>query len=134
MPIYEYQCTSCAHRFELKQSIKDESIQECPRCGKEVTKLISSPAIMFKGSGWYITDYSDKMKPGSGSESPEKSASSDTEKTKTPASSENAGTSPAAAPPPASSAPASTSSTTASSANTPSTGSSNSSSSSSSAA
>ena len=68
MPIYEYQCTSCAHRFEVKQSIKDEPIKECVRCGKEVTKLISSPAIMLKGSGWYITDYSHKMKTGSGSD------------------------------------------------------------------
>ncbi len=64
MPIYEYQCTGCAYRFEVKQSIKDDPIKECARCGKEVTKLISPPAIMFKGSGWYITDYSDKMKPG----------------------------------------------------------------------
>ena len=70
MPIYEYQCTSCAHRFEVKQSIKDEPIKECVRCGKEVTKLISSPAIMFKGSGWYVTDYSDKMKPSSDSDAP----------------------------------------------------------------
>ena len=79
MPIYEYQCTSCAHRFEVKQSIKDEPIKECVRCGKEVTTLISSPAIMFKGSGWYITDYSDKMKPGSGSDTSEKPAASSTE-------------------------------------------------------
>ena len=78
MPIYEYQCMSCAHRFEVKQSIKDEPIKECVRCGKEVTKLISSPAIMFKGSGWYITDYSDKMKPGSGSDTSEKPAASST--------------------------------------------------------
>ncbi|MBI4001593.1 MAG: hypothetical protein HY348_07400 [Nitrospira defluvii] len=134
MPIYEYQCTSCAHRFELKQSIKDEPIKECPRCGKDVTKLISSPAIMFKGSGWYITDYSDKMKPGAGSESSEKPASSGTDKTKTPASSETAGTGPAAAPAATPSAPASSSSTAAPSASTPSTGSSSSSSSSSSAA
>ncbi len=134
MPIYEYQCTSCAHRFELKQSIKDEPIKECTRCGKEVTKLISSPAIMFKGSGWYITDYSDKMKPGLGSEASEKSASSDTDKTKTPASSETAGARPAAAATPTPSSPAPSNSTTAPSASTPSTGSSSSSSSSSSAA
>ena len=104
MPIYEYQCVSCAHRFELKQSMKDDPIKECPRCGKEVTKLISSPAIMFKGSGWYITDYSDKMKPGSGGDSPEKAAAPGSEKTKTPASSETttAGSSstPAPYPPP----------------------------------
>lgn len=63
MPIYEYACESCAYRFEVKQSMKDDPITSCERCGKDVTKLISAPAIMFKGSGWYITDYSDKMKP-----------------------------------------------------------------------
>ena len=50
---------------------QDDPIKECVRCGKEVTNLISPPAIMFKGSGWYITDYSDKMKPG-GSDTAEK--------------------------------------------------------------
>ena len=101
MPIYEYQCGGCAYRFELKQSIKDDPVKECPRCGQDVTKLISSPAIMFKGSGWYITDYSDKMKPGSEKESSEQPAASGTDKTKkTPASSETAGTSPAGAPTP----------------------------------
>ena len=68
MPIYEYQCDDCADRFEVKQSMKDDPLTTCPRCGKHVQRLISSPAIMFKGSGWYVTDYSDKMKPSSGSE------------------------------------------------------------------
>ena len=70
MPIYEYQCESCADRFEIKQSMKDDPLTACPRCGKHVQRLISSPAIMFKGSGWYVTDYSDKMKPSAGSEVP----------------------------------------------------------------
>ena len=70
MPIYEYQCESCADRFEIKQSMKDDPLTACPRCGKRVQRLISSPAIMFKGSGWYVTDYSDKMKPSSGNEAP----------------------------------------------------------------
>ncbi len=70
MPIYEYQCESCADRFEVKQSMKDDPLTACPQCGKRVQRLISSPAIMFKGSGWYVTDYSDKMKPSSGSEAP----------------------------------------------------------------
>ncbi len=130
MPIYEYQCTSCAHRFEVKQSIKDDPIKECARCGKEVTKLISSPAIMFKGSGWYITDYSDKMKPGSGNDSSEKPAAASTDKTKTPASSESAGGSSTTTPAPAAAATPST--TTSTSPSTSSTGTSSSSSSSSS--
>ena len=74
MPIYEYLCQSCDHRFEVKQSIKDDPITSCIRCGREVRKLISSPAIMFKGSGWYVTDYSDKLKPAAGSEGADKPA------------------------------------------------------------
>ena len=70
MPIYEYQCEGCADRFEVKQSMKDDPLTTCPQCGKPVQRLISSPAIMFKGSGWYVTDYSEKMKPSPGSELP----------------------------------------------------------------
>ncbi len=70
MPIYEYLCEGCAYKFEVKQSIKDEPLATCERCGKRVTRLISSPAIMFKGSGWYVTDYSEKLKPPSGGETP----------------------------------------------------------------
>ncbi len=62
MPVYEYQCQSCQHRFEAKQRISDPPLTACERCGQAVTKLISPPAIMFKGSGWYVTDYSDKLK------------------------------------------------------------------------
>lgn len=129
MPIYEYQCTSCAHRFEQKQSIKDDPIKECPRCGKDVTKLISSPAIMFKGSGWYITDYSDKMKPGAGSESAEKPTDNNSDKSKAPATSDTAGSAPAAAPSTAPASPASAPSSASSGTGTPSTGSTSSSSS-----
>jgi putative FmdB family regulatory protein len=74
VPIYEYLCESCAHRFEVKQSIKEDPITSCIRCGHRVRKLISSPAIMFKGSGWYVTDYSDKLKPAAGAEGAEKPA------------------------------------------------------------
>ena len=65
MPIYEYQCDGCSYRFEVKQSIKDDPLSTCDRCGKAIRRLISSPGIMFKGSGWYVTDYSDKLKPPS---------------------------------------------------------------------
>lgn len=132
MPIYEYQCASCAHRFEVKQSIKDDPIKECVRCGKEVTKLISSPAIMFKGSGWYITDYSDKMKPGSGSDTSEKPAATGSDNAKTPAASDSAGTGSTATPSPAPAAPAATGSTTTSNTSTTGSGTSSSGSSSSS--
>ncbi|HSF70286.1 MAG TPA: FmdB family zinc ribbon protein [Nitrospira sp.] len=65
MPIYEYQCDSCSYQFEVKQSIKDAPLTTCERCGKALRRLISSPGIMFKGSGWYVTDYSNKLKPPS---------------------------------------------------------------------
>ena len=57
MPLYEYQCDACAHRFEVIQKFSDAPIEVCPKCGGMVQKLPSSPAIQFKGSGWYITDY-----------------------------------------------------------------------------
>ena len=58
MPLYEYQCETCAHRFEVIQKFSDAPIDVCPKCGGgAVMKLLSSPAIQFKGSGWYITDY-----------------------------------------------------------------------------
>lgn len=57
MPLYEYQCEACGHRFEVIQKFSDLPVETCPRCGGAVRKLLSSPAIQFKGSGWYITDY-----------------------------------------------------------------------------
>jgi putative FmdB family regulatory protein len=60
MPLYEYQCDVCAHRFELIQKFSDAPADTCPVCGGTVHKLLSSPAIQFKGSGWYITDYARK--------------------------------------------------------------------------
>lgn len=57
MPLYEYQCDACTHRFEVIQKFSDPPIDVCPKCGGVVKKLLSSPAIQFKGSGWYITDY-----------------------------------------------------------------------------
>ena len=62
MPIYEYQCESCEHIFEVQQKFSDPPIEECGKCGKSVRKLISAPGIMFKGTGWYVTDYSNKLK------------------------------------------------------------------------
>jgi putative FmdB family regulatory protein len=57
MPLYEYECESCAHRFEVIQKFSDAPISVCPKCGGAVQKLLSSPAIQFKGSGFYLTDY-----------------------------------------------------------------------------
>lgn len=74
MPIYEYQCQSCGRRFEVKQKMTDPPISRCAHCGMAVTKVVSASAIMFKGSGWYVTDYSDKLKPPSQSDTAEKDA------------------------------------------------------------
>ena len=61
MPLYEYRCDACGHRFEKIQKFSDPLIDQCPACGeKRVQKLVSSPAIQFKGTGWYITDYAKK--------------------------------------------------------------------------
>ena len=60
MPLYEYECDKCGHRFEVIQKFSDPPIDTCPKCGSTVHKLMSSPAIQFKGSGWYITDYAKK--------------------------------------------------------------------------
>jgi putative FmdB family regulatory protein len=58
MPLYEYECEACSHRFEvIHQRFSDPPVEICPKCGGAVRKLLSSPAIQFKGSGWYITDY-----------------------------------------------------------------------------
>jgi putative FmdB family regulatory protein len=66
MPLYEYQCDACSHRFERIQKFSDPPIDICPTCGGTVRKLLSSPAIQFKGSGWYITDYAKKSSTDSG--------------------------------------------------------------------
>lgn len=65
MPLYEYQCDACAHRFEVIQKFSDQPVEVCPKCGGAVKKLLSSPAIQFKGTGWYITDYARKSDTGS---------------------------------------------------------------------
>ena len=57
MPLYEYQCTKCGERTEILQRFSDPPYAHCPKCGGEVKKLFSSPAIQFKGSGFYKTDY-----------------------------------------------------------------------------
>lgn len=57
MPLYEYQCKKCGHRFERIQKFSDPHVKKCPECGGAVEQVISAPAVQFKGSGWYVTDY-----------------------------------------------------------------------------
>jgi putative FmdB family regulatory protein len=68
MPLYEYECEACGHRFETIQRFSDPPIARCPKCGGVVRKLQSAPAIQFKGSGWYITDYARKDSGAGGGE------------------------------------------------------------------
>lgn len=61
MPLYEFQCKACHHRFEKIQKFSDPMPDECPACGEDaVEQVISAPAVQFKGSGWYVTDYGRK--------------------------------------------------------------------------
>lgn len=84
MPLYEYQCKKCKHKFEKIQKFSDPPVRKCPECGGPVEKLLHAPAVQFKGTGWYVTDYggkdkSEKSKPesSSGSEKKESSAKED---------------------------------------------------------
>jgi putative FmdB family regulatory protein len=56
VPIYDYRCDHCGHAFSQVQSFQDEALETCPNCGKRPRRLITLPAIVFKGSGWYKTD------------------------------------------------------------------------------
>ena len=77
MPLYEYQCDTCGHRFEVIRKFSDPPLDVCPKCGAVLRKLQSAPAIQFKGTGFYITDYPKKdsgVSAGKNSESAEGSA------------------------------------------------------------
>ena len=70
MPLYEYKCVKCGHRFEKIESVSASETKKCPKCGAKAPRMASAPAIQFKGSGWYVTDYAGKgsaAKPSEGS-------------------------------------------------------------------
>ena len=67
MPLYEYLCKKCGHRFEKIQKFSDKPVKKCPECGGAVEQVISAPAVQFKGSGWYVTDYAKKSGSSAGS-------------------------------------------------------------------
>ncbi len=60
MPLYEYLCKKCGHRFERIQKFSDALVKKCPECEGVVEQVLSAPAVQFKGSGWYVTDYARK--------------------------------------------------------------------------
>jgi putative FmdB family regulatory protein len=76
LPLYEYQCVKCGHRFEKIESVSASTTKKCPKCGGKAERQLAAPAIQFKGSGWYVTDYAGKSS-GSGESSGDGSAKSD---------------------------------------------------------
>ena len=80
MPLYEYECKKCGHRFERIQRFSDPPVKKCPECGGKVEQVLSAPAVQFKGSGWYVTDYAKKSSAGSSSKSESESKSESSKK------------------------------------------------------
>ncbi|HEY9420592.1 MAG TPA: FmdB family zinc ribbon protein [Thermoanaerobaculia bacterium] len=95
MPIYEYECRSCGKRTEILQRMDEAPLAACPQCGGEVKKLFSAPAVQFKGSGWYVTDYAGKKGGGGGggAETKSESKSDKSEKKEAPAEAKSSGSS-----------------------------------------
>jgi len=99
MPLYEYKCDACGEMFEVMQKFSDEPLATHDKCGGRVQRVLSAPALQFKGSGWYITDYAKSGKaPANGSSSKTEGsstppASSGSESTAAPAASESKTTS-----------------------------------------
>lgn len=73
MPIYEYVCETCGRKTEAIQRVGEKPLRICPHCGGKLKKAFSAPAVHFKGSGWYVTDYA-----GAKGEQKKKDAAADT--------------------------------------------------------
>jgi putative FmdB family regulatory protein len=89
VPLYEYLCKKCKHKFEKIQKFSDSPVKKCPECGSPVEKVMHAPAVQFKGTGWYVTDYagkksapSDGASDNAGEKKDEKPAGKDKEKDK----------------------------------------------------
>jgi putative FmdB family regulatory protein len=82
MPLYEYECKKCGHRFEKIQKFSDKMVKKCPECGGQVEQMISAPAVQFKGTGWYVTDYAKKSSSQGASGSSGESSSKDSKDNK----------------------------------------------------
>ncbi len=96
MPLYEYRCQKCGSTFEKLQHFSDDPLKTHEGCGGEVERLISAPALQFKGTGWYITDYAKKN--GSSANGSSKKAESTPPPAKSDSSSASASTTPASKP------------------------------------
>src|ERR1700694_3201509 len=82
MPLYEYECKKCHHRFERIQKFSDPHVKKCPDCGGVIEQVISAPAVQFKGSGWDVTDYAKKGAASAGSSSSSSEGDSGTKEAK----------------------------------------------------
>jgi len=82
MPNYEYLCKNCGHRFEQIRKFSDKHPRKCPECGGVLEQVISAPAVQFKGSGWYVTDYAKKGAGSAASSSSSSEGDSATKETK----------------------------------------------------
>jgi putative FmdB family regulatory protein len=77
VPLYEYQCAKCKRRTEKIENLSGPHLKKCPHCGGKVERTLTAPAIQFKGSGWYVTDYAGKKSAGSDTAPAAKSESSE---------------------------------------------------------
>lgn len=84
MPIYEYECQACGHRTEVLQGFRDEPRSECDECSGELKRLVSAPAVQFKGTGWYVTDYAGRKGSDEPSAQSAKNSKEGSEKSKEP--------------------------------------------------
>jgi putative FmdB family regulatory protein len=82
VPLYEYQCKKCKHKFEKIQKFSDPPVRKCPECGSPVEQLLHAPAVQFKGTGWYVTDYAGKKEASSDVKHGKSDDSSDAKETK----------------------------------------------------
>ena len=92
MPTYEYACTNCGHRFDVRQSFHDAPISDCPECGASVRRVLYPAGVIFKGSGWYVTDSRNGSASHSSSSSSGSTSSSSTESTASAAKSDSSDT------------------------------------------
>ena len=82
MPLYEYECKKCGHRFERIQKFSDKPVTRCPECGGKVEQVLHAPAVQFKGSGWYVTDYARKSSSPASSEGSKSESKSESKEEK----------------------------------------------------
>ncbi len=79
MPLYEYQCEKCGHRFEKIERTSASTTKKCPKCGGKAERLLAAPAFQFKGTGWYVTDYAAKSAGSSDGDRSEEKATAKSE-------------------------------------------------------